>query len=121
MQDFELYRVVKKATGNDERIVFKILADCNLSYYLLLDNTYDANGDISNVHRHTFAFPNVNVKRGDFIILYTGVGTQSSFQNKAQTTTYVFYWGFEGETSVWNDASDKAIMVRMDGVQSFGV
>lgn len=121
MQDFELYKIVKKATGNDERIVFKVLEDTNMSYYLLLDNTYDAEGKISNVDRHTFAFPNVNVKRGDFIILYTGVGSQSSYKNKAQTVTYVFYWGFQRETSVWNEASDKAIIVRMDGVQSFKV
>lgn len=29
MQDFELYKIVKKATGNDERIVFKVLEDTN--------------------------------------------------------------------------------------------
>ena len=119
MQDFELFKVVKE-TGN-ERIVFKVLEDTNMSYYLLLDNTYDQAGSLSNVNRHCFAFPNVNVQRGDFIILYTGVGQQKSFKNKAQTTTYVFYWGFEGEGSVWNDASDRAFIVRISGVQSFGI
>lgn len=119
MQDFELYKVVKIA--GDEQIVFKVLEDTNMSYYLLLDNTYDETGQVSNVHRHCFVFPNVNVKRGDYIILYTGVGQQKSFKNKAQTITYVFYWGFEGDASIWNDVADKAFIVKMSGVQSFQV
>ena len=107
MQDFELFKVVK--TTEDERIVFKVLEDTNMSYYLLMDNTYDQSGNLSNANRHCFAFPNVNVQRGDYIILYTGVGQQKSFKNKAQTTTYEFYWGFNGEASVWNDAAKSAL------------
>lgn len=120
MQDFELYKIIKQSE-EDERIVFKVLEDCNLSYYLLLDNSYDEEGRVSNTHRHCYAFPNVNVKRGDYVVLYTGKGVRTSFNNKAQTTTYVFYWGFAGNTSVWNSVVDKAFLVKISDVQTYAV
>lgn len=38
-----------KDRGNDEeRIVLRVLEDCNLGRYLVLDTTFDKNGNISN-------------------------------------------------------------------------
>lgn len=120
MQDFELYKIVKQTKG-EERIIFKVLEDCNLSYYLLLDNSYDKEGRVSNTHRHCYAFPNVNVKRGDYVVLYTRRGYKTSFNNRAQTTTYVFYWGFDENASVWNSAVDKVFLIKIGGIQTYAV
>lgn len=120
MQDFELYKIVKRPEG-DEQIIFKVLEDCNLSYYLILDNSYDEDGRVSNTHRHCYAFPNVNVRRGDYVVLYTGRGSQTSFNNNAHTTTHVFYWGFAENASVWNNVVDRVFLIKIGGVQAYTV
>ena len=44
-----------KDRGNDEeRIVLRVLEDCNLGRYLVLDTTFDKNGNISNKNRQGF-------------------------------------------------------------------
>lgn len=41
-----------KDRGNDEeRIVLRVLEDCNLCRYLVLDTTFDKDGNISNKNR----------------------------------------------------------------------
>lgn len=64
-----------KDRGNDEeRIVLKVLEDCNLCRYLVLDTTFDKDGNISNKNRHVYAFGDVPVRKGDNVVLYTKVG-----------------------------------------------
>lgn len=119
MQDFELYKVVKEP--ENEHVVFKVLEDCNLSHYILMDNTYDAVGNISNVHRHSLVLPNINVSKGDFIRIYTGIGEPRSFVNQSQSITHEIYWGFEDGISIWNDASDKVYILKIESRQIFNV
>lgn len=120
MRDFELINVTK-STAEAERIIFKVLIDGNLSNYLLLDNTYTEENKLSNIHRHCYVFPNVNVRRGDYVMLYTGEGSNGAYTNNSKTTTHVFYWGFDNEVSIWNDYADKVYIIRISDFQSFTV
>lgn len=119
MQDFELYKVVKEP--ENEHVVFRVLEDCNLSHYILMDNTYDSEGNISNIHRHSIVLPNINVNKGDYLRIYTHVGKQRSFINQSQSITHEIYWGFDGEISIWNNVSDKVYIFKIKSIQVFNV
>lgn len=53
----------------------------------MFDSTYDEEGNISNKHRHMFVFPDQNVKKGDFVWLYTKKGNYYKRDNDSNTTT----------------------------------
>lgn len=111
--------VVKIYKGEKEMIVLKVTQLCNIGRYILFDTTYEENGAVSNRHRHSFIFPNLNVSAGDYIILHTDSGTNRTFINKGKTKTYEFYWGLE--TSVWNQKEDNALLVKMEEFRNFVV
>ena len=67
-------KILKVADAGDlqnERVIIKVLEDCQISWYLIFDNTYNADGTLSNLWRHLYIFPQREVKAGDFKWLYT--------------------------------------------------
>lgn len=120
MKEFQFFKIVREPKEN-EHIVFRVLEDCNLSRFILMDNSYDEDGNVSNVHRHSFVLPNMNVGKGDFLRVYSHKGETKSFINKSQTITHEIYWGFEEEVSIWNNDVDKAYIYKIDSLQVFRV
>lgn len=112
MMNLEIKRVADNAT-DEERVVLYALADCNLKRYLLFDSTYDENGNISNKHRHMYVFPDLQVKKGDYVVLYTKTGNDHTHKNQAGTKTYNLYWGLL--THVWNNDGDTVHLIHYDG------
>lgn len=102
-----------KDRGNDEeRIVLRVLEDCNLCRYLVLDTTFDKDGNISNKNRHVYAFGDVLVRKGDYVVLYTKVGNDVRQTNVNGTTSYFFYWNMQSH--IWNNEQDIAYLVHYD-------
>ena len=115
-------KILKVADAGDlqnERVIIKVLEDCQISWYLIFDNTYNADGRLSNLWRHLYIFPQREVKAGDFIWLYTKDGTNSHRGNDSNTTTYILHWGL-GET-IWNHDGDKAYLVKYEDSQTLTV
>jgi len=112
MMNLEIRGIVNNNT-KQERVVLKVLADCNLKEYLLFDSTYDENGMISNKQRHMFVFPDQMVKKGDYVWLHTGCGKEHVHDNTEQTKTYNLYW--EMDCSVWNNDGDTVHLIHYDG------
>lgn len=99
--------------GNDEeRLVLRVLKDCNLCRYLVLDTTYDKEGNVSNKNRHVYAFGDVPVLKDDYVVLYTKEGNDVRRTNANGTTSYFFYWNML--SSVWNNERDIAYLVHYD-------
>ncbi len=65
---------VRNAGDRNERLLIRVLEDCNLRGYMVVDNTYE-NGTVSNVNRHVDIFPDKHVEKGNIVRLYTGRGT----------------------------------------------
>ena len=102
-----------------ERLLIRVLHDCNLKGYMVVDNTYDDNGRVSNVNRHVFIFPDCEVTAGNIVRLYTGKGRNRIFDanyGRDIVTYYNFYWGFDEETTVWNLNGDMPYLVHYDEV-----
>ena len=54
-----------------ERVLIKVLDDCNLNNYILYDETFDEEGNPSNKVPHMYRFEKRSVKKGEFVSLYT--------------------------------------------------
>lgn len=103
--------VIKVEKNNDsERLVLQVLEDCNLGAYIVFDSTYN-NGVRSNLHRHSYIFPNQNVKANDYILLYTQQGDSNKYRNRSGTTTWEFFWGLD--VNVWNNERDEILLVKI--------
>lgn len=91
--------------------LFRVNKDCNLWPYILFDATDEEKGNPSNLLRHSFIFPSQNVSKGDFVVIFTGVGDNTSYKNKSGTTTWSYYWGLED--ILWKKKGDEALLVKL--------
>src|SRR5437763_16335917 len=110
--NLEIIKIHNHGDQNEEYVEFKATAACNLDHYIITDNTYTPDGHISNKLRHPFWFTSQNVRAGDYVFLYTKPGSSDSFQNKAGSTTYRFYWGVR--EPLWNDTGDCAVLFELN-------
>lgn len=119
MNKLSILNVRHKGILSEERIRLKVIEDIpNLEFYLLCDTTF--NGEVrSNERRHLFWFPKKAVKKGDFIQVFTKVGTDSDFRNTAKSTTHRFYWNM-GNT-VWNKSGDQAFVFKIESFKTQSV
>jgi hypothetical protein len=96
---------------DDERLVLKVLKDCDIGMYLTFDSTYTEDGQVSNLVRHPYWFPDKRVKAGDLIVLYTKTGAKSQTKNKNGSTSHFFYRGLE--RTIWNKSGDCAVLFEI--------
>jgi len=101
---------------DEERVMIKVLEDCDLSNFIIADHTFDEKRQQSDKIRHTFWFPKQPVKAGDIIFVYTKDGRDRSFSNSTNTTSYAYFWDID--TSIWNDTYDGVILIKIDGIIS---
>lgn len=73
---------------------------------------FDKDGNISNKNRHVYAFGDVPVRKGDYVVLYTKVGNDVRQTNANGTTSYFFYWNMLNH--IWNNERDIAFLVHYD-------
>lgn len=109
----EIVQIHEAGKEDSEYISLRAVTDCDLKYSLICDTTYTSETTISNKLRHMYWFAPKAIKKGDYVFLYTGDGTNTSFTNKANTTTYVFYWGLD--EPIWNDTGDCGVLFDVTG------
>lgn len=96
----------------EEYVLLSVLADCDLVYYALADTTYNANDTISNKLRHHYWWVSKQVKRGELVVLRTGIGTDDSYNNSAGNKVHRFFWGLK--SAVWNNSGDAAVLFHLN-------
>jgi len=95
---------------DNERLVINVLQDDDVGYFLVLDTTSVSEGTVSAKPKHTYWFPDKQVKIGDLVVLYTKKGTQSATQNKDGSTSHFFYWGFDN--ALWTKPDDAVLLLE---------
>lgn len=111
-----LHKVEKD--NESELVVFKVIEDCNLMSFIVFDSTYEDN-EISNLHRHSYMFPNQKVKANDYVLLYTKDGENNNYSNRGGSTTWEYYWGLD--VNVWNEDGDKVTIVKIAEIKSYPI
>lgn len=62
------FKEIEYRGTDDEYILFYAQDDCNLRDYLVHDNTFDADGELSNKLRHMYRFNRTVVaKKGEYV------------------------------------------------------
>lgn len=95
--------------ADEEYVLLKVSVDCELSYYALIDTTYDGE-KITDKNRHVFWFPKKEVKAGDEIVLRTKVG-KNSWSTATSGRRHTLYWNLK--SAVWNDTGDAATLLKL--------
>lgn len=108
--DVKIKYIKNSGSASEEKIVFEVLKDCEIGYYLVLDTTYLSDGKVSNKLRHPYWFPDKKVKTGDLIVLYTKQGENKSKVNEDGSSTHFFYWGLD--TSIINNDGDCIVLIE---------
>lgn len=105
---------IRDASEKDERIFMKVTEKCNLSSYLIYDETFDAEGDPYNLLPHMYRFPNVEVEKGDRVSLRTQHKNKKNYKGTLNdnTTPYHFiYWGLD--TNIFNNDGDTVHLIKI--------
>lgn len=114
----QILRLADRGQPNKERLHLSVLADTNLIYYAVLDTVYLGGllGGISNLPKHAFWFPSLEVRAGDQVVLYTGPGQPKSEPTLVGITTHFFYWG--QPQTLWNKVGDCAVLLEVAAWQT---
>lgn len=102
----------------NERLVLKVLKDCDIGRFLTFDTTYTDDGKVSNLVRHPYWFPDKEVKAGDLVVVYTKSGRQSQKVNDNGTTSHFLYRGLD--RTIWNQARDCAVVLEISDWKTKG-
>lgn len=107
----EVIKIIDKGVANQERLWLRVLADTDLSYFIVFATTYISENTISNKQKQAFWFKPKKVKSGDYIILYTRPGTPSESKNNDGSTNHFLYWDLD--KTIWNKEEDCAVVFEL--------
>lgn len=102
-----------------EYVLLRVLEDCDIGEHMLADNTYTQDGIVSNKVRHTYWFPDKEVKKGELVSVWTRKGSDTEAKNDNDTTIHRFFWGLS--EAIWNDDGDCALLFHIDSWTDFEV
>jgi hypothetical protein len=105
----KIYSVINASTPNKEVVGLKTSIDVNLKDYAIVDKTFDKNGNTSNKFRHIFIFPDVAVKKGEFMRVYSGKGKYKTTTNEKGNNIHHFFWN--SDECIWNNEGDLATLI----------
>lgn len=108
--DVRIVKISDQGAYDKEYVWLKADQDCDLGDYILADSTYSAAGQPSNKARHVFFFPTREVKKGEFISLWTKPGKNVMGKSTEGDTVHRFFWGLK--ESIWNDTGDCAYLMK---------
>lgn len=99
----KIYNIQNHGDSEKEYVLLEATADVNIHKYMIADRTFKKDGELSNVHRHTFRFPSIDVKKDEYVVLHTRKGTPGTGKLNTGEKTYRFFWG--SDAPFWNDTN----------------
>lgn len=83
-----------------ERLVLKAESDANVGDYAVLWSGIGSADGPTSGRKRAYWFPDVAVRAGDIVVLYTKKGERSNKALDGGSTAHFFYWG--SETPLWD-------------------
>lgn len=84
-----------------ERLVLKALSDTDVGDYAVLWSGIGDGGGPTSGRKRAYWFPDITVRAGDSVVLYTKKGDRSKKVLDGGGTAHFFYWG--SETPLWDE------------------
>ena len=113
---------IRDASTENERILMKAAAKSNLSNYLIYDETFDAEGNPSNLLPHMYRLPNIIVEEGDYVSLRTQHKNKRSYKGTLadnKTPCHYLNWGLD--TNIFNNDGDTVHLIKIADEQKKNV
>lgn len=107
----KIISIKDRGISQKEHILLKVLEDTNLQYYVIIQTKYLTPTSIDSIPENTHWFVEKDVKKGDFIRLYSQKGENSNYKNKAETVTYAFH--MSNTNTIWNKEEDCAVLFEV--------
>jgi hypothetical protein len=111
IMELAIIKVTNDSTPEKEYIWMEVLEKTNLKYFIIWDNSYNVNGEITNQNQLFFKFPAYEVAKGDRVALYTSLKLSPKEQRQKGGTTHRFNWNLT--ECVWNNGKDKVHLLRI--------
>ncbi len=100
----KIKKIYSKGDYRKECVVLKVLEDCEMGRHFVSKAGFSEDGHNEAVRcKQAYWFPDQQVRKGDFVWLYTRVAEtceQASWNSGPKSTTYTFFWGLDME--VWD-------------------
>lgn len=112
--NLQVVQITDPALPGKERVHLSVLNDATLSYYILM-KSYIVGTGVANGIVPAFWFPTVSVKRGDQVVVYTGLGQNTSVRALAHTNHF-FYWGMS--KTIFGEPGTCAVLAELTEWQS---
>jgi hypothetical protein len=104
--------IFDRGVPNKERIALSVAVEANLSSYVTLLSRYNPGRQtIASGNMTSYWFSPATVKPGDFVILYTGSGTNASNPRPTGGTNHFFYWGLK--STIFDDPESCAVLLEL--------
>jgi hypothetical protein len=117
--DLKVIRVREQGDEKKEYVTIQAKEDCNLEGYMIFDETFKNDGSASNKHRHVFIFPDWEVKKNEWVFLFTCSGKNTRGKTKDSSPASYFYWGLK--SPVWNEEGDKVHLIKVESAMTLKV
>lgn len=108
------FKIASIANAGDlerERLILRATANGDIGEYAVFranaapDDEALA-GDIPNA----YWFANREIKKGDFVVLYSKFGTSREKTSESGRTSYFYYWGLD--SAIWSSTNYVAVLVN---------
>ena len=108
----KISEIENKGVAENERIILKVLESDNVGQYVIFKTKKLADDRVSSRPSDVFWFQNKEVKKGDWVVIYTKSGTYKSIINEKGNTSHFFYW--DKKEPLWKDSIDIPILLHID-------
>jgi len=113
----KIKNIVDKGKLKTEAVLLYATSPVELGHYAIIDQTFDAEGNISNVYPHFYRFPAMTVKKGEAVVLWTKKGDYEVKKTPEGRTVHHFYWG--SKAAIWNNTEkDVAVLLGIKTVDT---
>jgi hypothetical protein len=106
--NLELRSIVSPGDLENERLTLRALADLDVGDYLVAQTGY-VEGSPTTALYHTIWFPFKPVQKGDLIVIYTKVGTNSERVLGKGNKAHFFY--LDLREPIWQDTGKAALVM----------
>ena len=114
--NLNIVTIADRGIANQERLHIVALVDSDLSYYSVLLSIRNIMGRVSTGFRAAYWFGPRPVKAGDNIILYSGIGKDTSEVRADGGRNHFYYWGLKN--TVWGPLTSCAVLLEVRNWQT---
>jgi|SRR5579871_6274727 len=114
-------KVARRGNLDKERVIFRVKVAEDLIKFVVVGMRKSRTGEktATDLNRDFYWFPSREVKKDDFVVLWTKEGENRTYLNKSGDTVHAFYWG--KPAPVWTGETDMVGLLRISGWNLFSV